>query len=86
MSEDTKPEVDKSSPAFREGFEAALNCPEEIKNWKAGNDLGKELKRQVNTGPMDESLLKEFPTPLFMRDNPEGNKGTAQDVKDETEE
>lgn len=33
-----------------------------------------------------KTLLKEPSTPLFMSDSPEGDKGNAQDEKDETEE
>ena len=36
--------------------------------------------------PVPKSLLKESSTPLFMGDSPEGNKGNAQDEKDEAEE
>ncbi len=32
------------------------------------------------------SLFKESSTPLFISDSPEGNKGNAQDEKDQTEE
>jgi hypothetical protein len=46
---------------------------------------------RLNAGPDVErwkagTLFKESSTPLFMRDSPEGNKGNAQDEKDETEE
>jgi hypothetical protein len=39
----------------------------DMKNWKAGNELGLELKEEGG-------------------DSPEGDKGNAQDEKDETEE
>ncbi|MEN3327627.1 MAG: hypothetical protein V7638_2434 [Acidobacteriota bacterium] len=36
--------------------------------------------------PASKSLLKGTSTPLFLSDSPDGNKGNAQDEKDETEE
>ncbi len=74
MSED-KQNVDTSSAGFKEGVEAGLNSPEDTKNWKAGNELGQELKAERETNE-----------PLFMRDSPKGNMGTAQDEKDEAAE
>ena len=54
---------------------------------KAGNELGHEVKKEVeDDNPVSESLLKESSTPLFIRDSPEGNKGNPQDEKDETAE
>ena len=38
-----------------------------------------------NTQPVAEILLKEYSAPLFIRDR-QGNDGSAQDEKDETEE
>jgi len=55
--------------------EAGRNSTADTKNWKAGNELGRELK-----------AAGEIKEPLFMRDSAEGNKGNAQDEKDETEE
>ena len=47
-----------------------------MKNWKAGNELGLELKEEVEDDePVSKSLFKESSTPLFMSDSPEGNKG-----------
>ena len=36
--------------------------------------------------PVSKRLSKETSTPLFLSDSREGNKGNAQDEKDETEE
>ena len=59
----------------------------DMKNWKAGNELGQEPKEEVEDNePVSKSPLKGSSTPLFMRDRPEGNKGNPQDEKDETEE
>lgn len=52
MSEDMKPEVDANSAEFTQGVEAGLNSEEDTKNWKAGNELGHELKAE---GEADES-------------------------------
>jgi hypothetical protein len=87
MSGDVEQDVDTNSAEFKQGVEAGLNIGKDMKNWKAGNQLGLELKEEVeNNEPESKSLFKEFSTPLFMRDSPEGNKGNAQDEKDETEE
>ena len=57
----------------------------DMKNWKAGNELGQEPKEEIEDNePASKSLLKE--SPLFMSDSSEGNKGNPQDEKDETEE
>jgi len=87
MSGDIKEQVDTNSAEFKQGVAAGLNVGKDMKNWEAGNELGLELKEEVDgDGPVSKSLLKEFSTPLFMSDSSEGNKGNAQDEKDETEE
>ena len=86
MSGDIEKHVDTNSTEFKQGVEAGLNAGKDMKNWKAGNELGLELKEEVDDEPVSKSPLKEFSTPLFMTDSPEGNKGNAQDEKDETEE
>ena len=45
MSEDEK-NVNATSAAFKQGVEAGLNSAEDTKNWKAGNELGRELKEE----------------------------------------
>ena len=87
MSGDIKQNVDTNSVGFKQGVEAGLNAGKDIKNWKAGNELGAELKDEVAADErVTKSLLKESSTPLFMSDSPEGDQGNAQDEKDETEE
>lgn len=87
MSEDIEQHVDTNSSEFKQGVEAGLNAGQDMKNWKAGNELGIELKEEgEDDEPVSKSPLKEPSTPLFMRDSSEGNKGNAQDEKDETEE
>jgi len=59
----------------------------DTKKRKAGNELGQALKDEdEKKAPVDKSLRKRDPVPLFMRDSSEGHKGNAQDEKDETEE
>jgi hypothetical protein len=87
MSEGLKQNVDTSSAEFKEGVKAGLNSTEDTKNWQAGIELGQELKDEGgNNEPVSEILFRESPTPLFIRDSQGGNKGNAQDEKDETEE
>ena len=83
MSGDIKQHIDTNSAEFKQGVEAGLNGGKDMKNWKAGNELGLELKEEVED---DEPVSKETSIPLFMSDSSEGNKGNAQDEKDETEE
>ena len=87
MSGHKEQDVDTNSAEFKHGVEAGLNAGKDRKNWKAGNELGLELKKEVEDDePMSKSRLKQSSTPLFMRDSPEGNKGNPQDEKDETAE
>ena len=87
MSGDIEQQVDTNSAEFKQGVEAGLNAGKDMKNWKAGNELGQELKAEVEKDePVSKSLLRETSTPLFLSDSPEGNKGNAQDEKGETEE
>ena len=84
---DIKGHVDTNSADFKQGVEAGLNVGKDMKNWKAGNELGLELKEEVeDEEAVTKSPSKELSTPLFMSDSSEGNKGNAQDEKDETEE
>jgi len=87
MSGDIEQHVDTNSAEFKQGVEAGLNGGKDMKNWKAGNELGQELKAEVeDKESVSKGLLKETSIPLFLSDSPEGNKGNAQDEKDETEE
>jgi hypothetical protein len=79
MSGDIEQPVDTNSAEFKQGVEAGLNTGKDMKNWNAGNELGLELKEEVEDDePVSKSLLKESSTLLFMSDSPEGNKGNAQ--------
>ena len=84
---DIEQHVDPNSVDFKRGVEAGLNSAEDTKNWQAGNELGQELKKEVESRePVPQSLFKEPSPPLFMSDRSEGKKGNPQDEKDETEE
>jgi hypothetical protein len=48
MSEDEE-KVNTKSSEFKQGVEAGLNSEEDTKNWKAGNELGQELKEEGET-------------------------------------
>ena len=85
MSEGIKQHVDTRSSEFKQGVEAGLKPTDDTKNWQAGIELGQELNGEgENTQPVAE-IVKESSTPLFIRDS-QGNDGSAQDEKDETEE
>lgn len=90
MSEDVRKKVDANSAEFKEGVEAGLNSEEDTKNWRAGNELGHELKEEEGEkkAPVYENLFKKSSTstPLFMRHSSGGRRGNAQDEKDEMEE
>ena len=54
MGGDKKEDVDADSAEFKQGVEAGLNSAEDTKNWKAGNELGQELREEGETkGPVD---------------------------------
>jgi hypothetical protein len=77
-------DVDTNSAEFKHGVEDGLK---DSKNWKAGNELGLELKKEVEDDEtVSKNSLKQSPTPLFMSDSSEGDKGNPQDEKDETAE
>ena len=84
MSGHKEQEVDTNSAEFKHGVEDGLK---DRQNWKAGNELGQELKKEVEDDePVSKNRLKQSSTPLFMSDSPGGNKGNPQDEKDETAE
>jgi hypothetical protein len=86
MSEDEK-DVNASSAEFKQGVEAGLNSEEDTKNWKAGNELGRELKEEAEaTEPVRTNPFSQFSPPLFMKDSTEGTRGNDQDEKDGTAE
>ncbi|MGI8917393.1 MAG: hypothetical protein ACR2H6_02240 [Pyrinomonadaceae bacterium] len=85
MSDAIKQDVNTKSAEFNEGVEAGLNSAEDTKNWKAGNELGQELKDD-DTERISEMLLLDASVPLFLRDAAGGNLGNDQDEKDEAEE
>jgi hypothetical protein len=48
--------------------------------------MSEDIEQLVDTNPVEFKKGEEPPTPLFLKDSPEGNKGNDQDEKDETEE
>ena len=50
MGEVEAGEVDATSVEFKQGVEAGLNSEEDTRNWKAGNELGQELREEDQTG------------------------------------
>ena len=46
MGEVEEGEVDATSVEFKQGVEAGLNSEEDTRNWKAGNELGQELREE----------------------------------------
>lgn len=87
MSKDIKQNVDTDSAEFVQGVEAGLNSEEDTKNWKAGNELGQELKEEKETEEtVSENPFNQSSAPLFMKDSSEGEQGNAQDEKDATGE
>lgn len=72
--------VDTNSAEFEQGVKAGLNSTEDTKDWKAGHELGQELKNEEQT----KDPAKEVP--LFLKGGSDVHKGNAQDEKDETEE
>ena len=72
---------------MRDIKQEGLNSAGDTTNRQAGNELGREVKDEVeNKEPVSESLFKEASPPLFMSDSSEGKQGNPQDEKDETEE
>ena len=87
MSIDIRGNVDTNSTEFKKGVEAGLNSAEDTKNWKAGNELGQELKEDgEKKAPLYENTFKKYSIPLFMRESPNERIANLQDEKDETEE
>ena len=86
MGEDEK-KVNANSAEFKQGVEAGLNSEEDTKNWKAGNELGRELRDEgETTEPVRANPFSQLSPPLFMKGSPEGTHGNDQDEKDETAE
>jgi hypothetical protein len=87
MSEEIKQRGNNNPAEFKQGVATGLSSAEDTRNPQATNELGQELKDEgEKKEPVNEGLAVEGSTPLFMKDSSEGNKGNAQDEKDETEE
>ena len=56
-------------------------------NTDSAKELGRELKEESDIKqPSGKLTHKDYSDPLFLKNNPEGQKGDAQDEKDATEE
>ncbi len=77
MNEKEKSNVNTNSAEFKQGVAAGLNSTEDTKDWKAGHELGQELKNEDQT----KEPVKEVP--LFLKGGSDEHKGNAQDEKDE---
>lgn len=87
MSDDIQQNAGSHSAELHQEVEGGPYSAADTKSWQAGNELGPAMEDEAEKKmPGDESLPNESSTPLFMRDSPEGNKGNAQDEKDEREE
>jgi len=85
MGRDKEVDVDVTSAEFKQGVEAGLNSEEDTKNWKAGNELGRELREEGETkAPVYGQLHGGPPTPLLMSSRSDGLHRTARDEKDGT--
>ena len=85
MSENQKIEVDANSREFERGVKAGLDS-EVTKFWEAGYELGHELNERAAQEQVKETTRKVADTPLFLADTLNGQKGEAQDEKDQTAE
>jgi len=85
MGRDKEVDVDVTSAEFKQGVEAGLNSEEDTKNWKAGNELGRELREEGEMkAPVYGQLHGGPPTPLLMSSRSDGLHRTARDEKDGT--
>ncbi len=65
---------------------AEPNFPD-TKSWEAGDELGPAVKEEAREKQTrKKAFADKSSTPLFLKDSPEGNKGNAQDEKDQREE
>ena len=56
------------------------------KYWQAGYELGQELGDKETKEPAKTIAREESDDPLFLKDTLDGQKGDAQDEKDESAE
>ena len=85
MTEIQKTNSDANSREFNRGVEAGLDS-EVTKFWQAGYELGHELHERAALEQGKKTTPREPDNPLFLADTLDGQKGDAQDEKDETAE
>lgn len=85
MSEIQNTNNDANSREFERGVEAGLES-EVTKFWQAGYELGHALNERATEERAKEITEKKPDTPLFLADTLDGQKGEAQDEKDQSAE
>jgi len=85
LTEIQKTNSDANSREFNRGVEAGLDS-EVTKFWQAGYELGHELHERAALEQGKKTTPREPDNPLFLADTLDGQKGDAQDEKDETAE
>lgn len=85
MSEIQDTNSDANSREFERGVEAGLDS-EVTKFWQAGYELGHELNERAALEQVKEVTQRKPDAPLFLADTLDGQKGDAQDEKDQTAE
>jgi hypothetical protein len=85
LSEIQNTNSDANSREFERGVEAGLDS-EVTKFWQAGYELGHELNEKAALEQVKHITQREPDNPLFLADTLDGQKGEAQDEKDESAE
>ena len=85
MSEIQNTNSDANAREFERGVEAGLDS-EVTRFWEAGYELGHEFNERAALEHAKENNQKKPDTPLFLADTLDGQKGDAQDEKDQTAE
>jgi hypothetical protein len=85
LSEIQKTNSDANAREFERGVEAGLDS-EVTRFWEAGYELGHGLNERATLEHVEENSWRKPDIPLFLADTLDGQKGDAQDEKDQTAE
>ena len=85
MGENIETDVDANSHELRRGVEAGINS-EDKEYRQAGNEPDQAFSDRETKELVKEGVYADSDTPLFLMDTPDGQKGDAQDEKDESAE
>lgn len=85
MSENQKTDVNANSHELRRGVQAGINS-DETERWQAGDEPGQAFNDRETKELVKEGIYADSDTPLFLMDTLDGQKGDAQDEKDESAE